>query len=545
MCCKEELIVPYQNRVFLKLMIKIMYLKLNLLLTFFVSVCCAQEVIPYPNHYEKTGGKLSIPRTLTISSHDNEFAGLIPGFIQSAQTFYSVAVKPRSKNGFIRLIRNTGEKDPEGYRLTIAPGGITVETGYPEGCFYGLQTVLQLTGNAGAGGSLPCAFIQDSPGYSWRGLMLDESRHFIGKTEVMKLLDFMALHKLNKFHWHLTDAQGWRIEIKQYPLLTEVGGRGDLTNPDGPALFYTQREIKEIVKYAEERFIDIIPEIDMPGHATAAVKAYPEFSGGGSRQYPDFTFNPGKKETYGFLTDILNEIVSLFPSRYIHIGGDEVHFGNEHWNDIDEVGQLMQVHHLKDLVDVEHYFINRMADSVRAMGKTVVGWDEVVTAGLPASGTVVMWWRHDKPQQLKEALGKGYKVVLCPRIPLYFDFVQYRSHSYGRKWSDGAFAPIERVYRFPDPELTGGVSVITPLVLGIQGNLWTERIDSPERLQFMAFPRLSALAEAAWTKDDIKDYESFNSRMQNMLSLYKRMGLAFFDYRNPASSPEVAGPSKK
>jgi len=521
-----------------------MYVRLTLLLTFFIGVCRAQEIIPFPNHYELTAGKLTIPRTLTISSSDSEFSGIIPVFRQSARDFYSVKVEQKDENGFIRLIRNSGEKNHEGYRLTIKPDGITVEAGYANGCFYGLQTVLQLAGNAAAGGSLRCAVIEDSPRYEWRGLMLDESRHFQGMTEVKRLLDFMALQKLNKFHWHLTDAQGWRIEIKKYPLLTEVGGKGDLTNPNGPVQFYTQEEIKEIVKYAGQRFIEVIPEIEMPGHATAAVKSYPEFGGGGSEQCPDFTFNPGEKETYGFLTDILDEIITLFPSRYIHIGGDEVHFGNEHWNDIAGVHQLMQAHQLKDLPDVEHYFLNRMADSLRVRGKIAVGWDEVVTAGLPKSGTLVMWWRHEKPQQLGEALTKGYEVVLCPRIPLYLDFVQYNLHTYGRRWSGGAFAPIESVYRFPGKEFTGGISVSSPLVKGIQGNVWTEKIATPERLQFMVFPRLSALAEAAWSDDDVKNYASFNLRMNNMISLYKRMGLTFFDYRNPENTPEIKDPVK-
>jgi hexosaminidase len=522
-----------------------MFIRLTLLMTFCISFCCAQEIIPLPNHYEAAEGRLSIPKKITVSASDKEFAGLIQGFARSARKFYAISVKEKNRNGLIRMVRNAGEKNREGYRLIIGPDRITIEAGYTNGCFYGLQSVMQLINSAGTPGSLSCTVIRDYPRYQWRGVMLDESRHFIGTEEVKRLFDFMALHKLNKFHWHLTDAQGWRIEVRQYPLLTSIGGTGTLSNPGAPARFYTRAEIAGLVEYAGERFIEVIPEIDMPGHASSAVKAYPEFDGGGSETNQHFTFNPGKDGTYEFLTNIIKDISDLFPSRYIHIGGDEVNYGNQQWNNLPEVQQLMQTHHLTNLVDVEHYFLNRMADSIRVMGKTIIGWDEIVTAGLPASNTIVMWWRHEKPQQLEEALRKGYEVILSPRIPLYFDFVQYDSHAYGRKWSNGAFAPIESVYLFPDSDLTGGVSILSPLVMGIQANIWTERIHTPERLQFMVFPRLSALAESAWTEAQTKNPGSFNNRMGPMMSLYKKMEVAFFDYRNPATTPEIPGPVKQ
>jgi hexosaminidase len=521
-----------------------MLFRLTLFFIFLFSFCDAQEIIPLPNQYEQKEGNYTLPDKVTVSANDKEFAGLIPEFIRKAHDFYTVRVKKGKNNGTILLIRDPQIREQEAYRLTVKPERITIEAGSAKGCFYGLQSAIQLLNQAAVQGSVPCAFIQDQPAWSWRGLMLDESRHFLGMTEVKRLLDFMALQKLNKFHWHLTDGSGWRIEIKQYPLLARTGGKGDLTHPDGPAMYYTQKEIREIVNYAKDRFIEVIPEIDMPGHATAAVKAYPEFNGGGSEQYPNFTFNPGKDGTYGFLTNILKEITRLFPSPYIHIGGDEVHFGNQNWNNLQEVKELMQNQQLKDLVGVEHYFLNRMADSVRVMGKTVIGWDEVVTAGLPSSGTTVMWWRHEKPKQLAEAIQKGYDIILCPRIPLYFDFVQDGSHAYGRKWPDGAYAPIETVYRFPDPSLTGGISVSAPQVKGMQANVWTERIHTPERLQFMVFPRLSALAEAGWTEARLKDFDHFNSRMNFMMALYKKTGVRFFDYRHPETTPEIPGPVK-
>jgi hexosaminidase len=337
------------------------------ILLFSSYLCKAQDIIPYPNHYEQKNGMLNISKEVTISA-SGEFASLVPGFVQTAKNF-SVQVREKKGKGFIQLVRNTKLNNPEEYLLNINSKTIIIEAGTVNGCFYGLQSALQLIINAGTGGNIPCALIHDWPRYEWRGLMLDESRHFIGMAEVKSLLDFMALQKLNKFHWHLTDSQGWRIEIKQYPLLTSIGGIGDLTNPNGPTQYYTQGQITEIVNYAHQRFIEIIPEIEMPGHATSAVKSYPEFNGGGSVSYPNYTFNPGKEGTYTFLTNILREVTTLFPSHYIHIGGDEVQYGNEQWNSLPEIQQLMKKHELKNLGEVEHYFLNRMSDSIKNLNK--------------------------------------------------------------------------------------------------------------------------------------------------------------------------------
>ncbi len=370
--------------------------------------------------------------------------------------------------------------------------------------------------------------------------MLDESRHFFGVAEVKKILDLMALHKLNKFHWHLTDSPGWRIEIKQYPLLTSIGAKGNNSDPEAEAQFYTQKQISEIIRYAADRFIEVIPEIDMPGHATVAVRAYPEFSGGGSKKYPDFTFHPGKEGTYQFLTNVLKEVGDLFPSKYIHIGGDEVSFGNQQWTGFPEVQQLMKRENFKDLVAVEHHFLRRMADSIQKMGKTMIGWDEVVAANL-TTHPLVMWWRHDQPKMLELALRNGYEVILCPRIPLYFDFVQLESHKSGRKWA-GKYAPLESVYDFPSDKFTGGVSISTPLVKGIQANLWTETMHTTNRLEFMTFPRLSALAEAAWTNQEVKNFDSFKKRMSSVNGIFQKSDVDYFDATNPDKAKEIVGP---
>jgi hexosaminidase len=499
-----------------------------------------QSIIPLPNHTETAGGKLQYPGFLKIGTTDGEFASLIPVIAKTAKDYYGIKVTSKKKNALVSLIRNPEIRNAEAYKLSVTPSGISIEAGSSSGCFYGLQSLLQMVNGLTPGSFMEGTLIEDTPLYPWRGLMLDESRHFFGEDEVKQVLDLMAIHKLNKFHWHLTDVPGWRIEIKQYPLLTTVGGKGNHTDPNAPARYYSQAQISEIVNYASERFIEVIPEIDMPGHATAAVKAYPEFSGGGSAKYPEFTFNPGKDGTYTFLTNILREVMQLFPSPYIHIGGDEVHFGNEKWAELPDVKKLMADNRLKDLVAVEHYFLDRMADSIRSISRHVIGWDEVVTAGMKPDNTLVMWWRHDKTALLKEALEKNYEVVLCPRIPLYFDFVQEESHQSGRKWA-GSFAPLESVYAFPSETFTGGVSPFSQGVKGIQANVWTEEIHSRERLHFMLYPRLSALAEAAWTSEKRKDFKGFNIRMNDMFKLYQRNNIGYYDPNNPEKSLEIKG----
>lgn len=439
----------------------------------------------------------------------------------------------------------------EGYVIRIMPKVINVYAATPAGNFYGLQTVAQIIESApkaeadGRPSGIACRDIVDKPRFAWRGYMLDESRHFTGPEGVKRLLDSMARFKLNRLHWHLTDSPGWRIEIKKYPDLTRIGGRGSETDqgPDAPVQFYTQQQIREIVAYAKARAITIIPEIDMPGHADAAVAAYPEHDGGGfvqkgnPQKWPRFTFNPAKKETLAFLDDILTEVAGLFPEAgVIHFGGDEVHFGWGKWKVLPEVQDLMKKENLKELAEVETWFNRRMAGSIHKLGFKTGGWDEIVSRGLPQDQTVVWWWRHDKPEVLKDALAKGYPVVLAPRRPCYFDFVQSDKHKDGRRW--GGFNTLSDVYQFPKSlNLSAGDEA---KVLGIEACLWTEAMPSQERRDFMAWPRLVALAEAGWTKEDRKDYADFESRLKPQLAWLKQHGIGYYDPF--ADSPEV--PSK-
>jgi hexosaminidase len=417
------------------------------------------------------------------------------------------------------------------YRLSVTQNEVAISARDNEGIFNGITTLIQLIKDESKTGTalkLDCWEIDDQPLYTWRGLMLDESRHFFGKKKVKQLLDWMAFYKLNRFHWHLTDQQGWRLEIKQYPKLALVGGIGDFDDAQAPAAYYTQEDVKEIVAYAATRFITIIPEIDMPGHATAANRAYPEFSGGGSKSFPDFTFNPGKDPTYQYLSNILKETDVLFPSQLIHIGGDEVHFGNEKWKTDVDVSRLMQRESLPDLKAVEHYFFKRIADSVLKLNNKVLAWDEVAESNLPTNETIVFWWRHDKPRQLQIALDRGFSVVLCPRLPFYFNYQQDSLQVYGPDWKKFGLNSIENIYRFNQSQLSV-VFPKSPLVLGIQANLWTEFVKSEQKLDYLMYPRMAALAEVAWTSAERKNYKQFSTRLAYHFSLYEKAGLYYFN----------------
>ncbi|MCE5345351.1 MAG: beta-N-acetylhexosaminidase [Bacteroidales bacterium] len=501
-------------------------------------------IIPQPDSVVQKGGFFKLDKKATISCSENVKSSVIDVFTDEVKDFLSLE-KVNKGESDIDINIEPG-KETEGYSLLVRKNKILISASSSNGVFYGLQSLRQLiifSEKKNEKLLIPCCLINDAPRYGWRGIMLDESRHFFGIGKVEQMLDMMALHKLNIFHWHLTDCAGWRIEIKKYPKLMTVGGIGNHTDPDAPAAYYTQDQIAEIVKYASDRFIQIVPEIDMPGHAAASNKAYPEFSGGGSEAYPEFTFNPGKEGTYSYLTDILKEVKGLFPSPYIHLGGDEVHFGNQQWSTNQQVKSLMKKNNLADLKAVEKYFVRRMADSIKSLNKTTVGWDEIIDLKLAPKDVIVMWWRHEKPAQLDSALIKNYRVVLCPRIPLYFDFIQHETHKWGRKWGDGAFAALRTVYDFP-PDSLSILKEHSSQILGIQANLWSEVIHNDRRLDFMTYPRLSAMAEAAWTKEENKSYDGFLIRIKPMLNYLKEKNIYYFDPFKPEQNPEPEGPSK-
>ncbi len=521
-------------------------MKLLILLLSAIAISCTSinqveenvSIIPQPNKMEVGKGSLTLKGEVLLAINSESLRPLVENFKTEIVELISIT-DASNNNAKIRIELTESAENSESYFLETTKKGITLRAASDKGIHNGLQTLKQLMffSNSKSGEVvLPILTIDDEPRFGWRGVMLDESRSFFGVDKVKQLLELMSMHKLNIFHWHLTDDPGWRIEIKKYPKLATIGGIGNELDPDAPAQYYTQNEIKEIVQFAAERYIEVIPEIDMPGHARAANRAYPEYSGGGSKSHPEFTFNPGKEETYAYLTDILREITTLFPSKYIHIGGDEVHFGNENWKSDADVKRLMRRENLNDLKAVETYFVKRMADSIRALNKTVIGWDEIVDHQLDVDNSLVMWWRHDQTNKLEAALNGNYNVVLCPRIPLYFDFDQDESHQYGRKWG-GAYSPIEMGYAFP-PDTLLNLATNQDLVKGIQANIWTERIDDITRLDYMTHPRLSALAEAAWTKKENKNYDDFKERLKPMLSYFDDLGIYYYNPFEPELTPE-------
>lgn len=496
-------------------------------------------VIPLPDRYEQSGGHFLLNNETAIIVTDPSLE-TSAHILQQQLLKYAdvrVTIQPKAVGTSIVLKRNRNN-NPEAYTLDMNSRSVTISASGDAGIFYGITSLMQLASTRKEAAGVPCWNIQDAPLYKWRGFMLDESRQFFGKEDVKKILDQMAFYKLNRFHWHLTDDPGWRIEIKQYPRLTVVGGIGNVHDSMATAKYYTQEEIAEIVSYAAERHITVVPEIDMPGHARGANRAYPQFSGGGSARFPDFTFNPGKEETYQYLTNILREVDVLFPSQMIHIGGDEVSFGSEAWNKDAAVQQLMRQQKLGSLLDVEHYFVKRMADSVIKLNNQLLGWDEVTASALPAEKTIVFWWRHEKLEQLTSAIDKGYRVVLCPRLPFYLDFVQDSSSLKGRRWKGGGFNSVKSVYDFSLQHLPASVQQ-SKLVEGLQANLWSETIVSSQRMYYLAFPRLIAFAEAAWTKPAKKDYAAFEKRLAAFLPGLRKEGIYYYNVQDPTKTPEV------
>lgn len=516
--------------------------KLSFIILLILSAQFAQSnpaIIPLPQKFTASADSFKLDNNLQVS-----FSVADPSVAKAAYFLQKELLERNNVIAFlgnspqyptIKLVKQSLQKNsPYGsYALRMNKNLITITAGDDEGLQNGIMSLMQLASSASSG-YVKCWDIDDYPLYGWRGVMLDESRHFYGKEKVKMILDWMTFYKLNKFHWHLTDQHGWRIEIKNYPLLTYVGGIGSYTVPYAAPTYYTQEEIKEIVAYAAERNIEVIPEIDMPGHATAANRAYPEFSGGGSKNYPEFTFNPGYEGTYKYLTDILREVNVLFPSEMIHLGGDEVSFGNQMWGENPGIQKLMKDHNLKTLVDVEDYFMQRMADSLFNMNNKLLAWDEMASANFPIDKTIIFWWRHDKKDVLQTALDKNYNVVLCPRIPFYLDFDQDKSHKKGRKWK-GEFSSLDLLYNFKSED------VLAPKhqkqVLGVQANIWTEHIGTNQRLDYMLFPRISALAEAAWGENN--DYNDYLKRLEPHLKMYEADGIYFF---NPLNVNEYSEP---
>lgn len=432
---------------------------------------------------------------------------------------------------FFKIDKKSG-LGKEAYTLVI-DDNITITASGEPGLFYGAQSLLQLM-PVEVYGSQPAKIqslklskvtINDHPRFEHRGLMVDISRHFATKQDLLKIIDMMAMHKMNVLHLHLTDDHGWRIEIKGYPRLTSVGSTGDFSNPDGPEKYFlTQEEIREIVEFASSRHVMVIPEIEMPGHARAAARAYPGFSDGGN------ALNPANPETYQFIEKIMDEVIALFPAPFFHFGGDEVS-GSTKWMEMPEVVKFMKENGFKTESDLEGYFDRKVTEMLISKGKRPMGWEEVVNFDVNKQ-TVIQWWLgHLVPSKnLNKALANGHQVVMSPNWYVYLDYAQAPGEP-GAPWNGNINGPnsLELIYNWePVPDTLPAEK--EALILGVEAPLWTEFIKSTSFRDFMMYPRMSAIAEINWIPRGSKDLKQFRSRMQKQYERYKASGV---NYRAP------------
>ena len=505
----------------------------------------APAIIPEPQKMELQPGtfQLTAATRIQVDSGSRVTGKYLAAHLRGA-TGYTLATGTKWLSNTVdrgNILLTTKDADtnlgPEGYELTVTPENIVIRAPAEAGLFYGVQTLLQLLPPeifstnvvANMAWQVPCVHIQDWPRFQWRGFMFDVSRHFFTKAEVETMLDAMALHKLNTFHWHLTDDQGWRIEIKKYPKLTEVGawrpdvGFGFPSNsttaygPDGRyGGFYTQDDIREVVKYAAALHITVVPEIEMPGHASAALEAYPQFKAPGAPPESGATlsagifygvYDPANEQTFQFLGDILTEVAKLFPGAYIHIGGDEV--PPEPWKNSADCQALMKREGLKNESELQSWFTRRIEKIVNARGHRMIGWSEILRGGLAPNASVMDWIGG-----AKEAAGAGHDVVMTPTAYCYFDFYQSTNKTAEPRAADwGGPLTLNKMYAF-EPMPTNVPPELQSHILGAQGNLWTERIPNFRHVEYMTFPRACALAEVTWSAKDARNWDDFMRRLQ-------------------------------
>ena len=499
-------------------------IKFSFTLTFglFALYSTAQvcPILPTPAVYKQGNGMFVCSGQLLIDPSE-----LTPN-LKSALTDYalwanSIRVSPFVQNPMVQFKKLKNVKQ-DSYSINIADR-ITISYSSEASCFYAWVSLLQLSTQQDGQLRFPECFVKDYPTFKWRGLHLDVSRHFFTVNEVKRFIDLMAYYKFNTLHWHLTDDQGWRIEIKKYPLLTEVGAWRDSTvenhystqprtyNQSRYGGFYTQEEIKEVVHYASERYIDVVPEIEMPGHARAALAAYPEYSCTGQTQGVEGLWGVfddifcAKEESILFLQDILTEVLPLFPSAYLHVGGDEA--PKTRWKACPNCQAVIKANGLHDEHQLQSYFIGRMDAFLTQNGKKLIGWDEILEGGLSPNATVMSWRGYDGG---KAAAAEGHYVVMCPGSHCYFDHYQGRGAE--EPLAIGGFTPLDRVYEFnPIPSDMDLASAA--YVLGAQGNLWTEYIPNMAQLEYMAYPRAIALSTALWSETKLT-YDQFLSTLR-------------------------------
>lgn len=508
------------------------------------------SLIPIPVSVEPGNGKfeLTAETAIIVPEENSEINGVADYFSNKIKpaTGYELETSANASNGIVLslLKKPDNEIGDEGYHLEVNSENITIQANKPAGLFYGIQTLLQLlpkdiennTIQENVDWNIPAVRITDYPRFGWRGLMLDVSRHFFSKEVVKEFIDDMARYKYNRFHWHLSDDQGWRIEIESLPKLTEIGawrverhgewGKRDAPKPGEKATYggyYPHEDIREVVQYAKDRFIEILPEIDAPGHSMAAIAAYPELSvtedssitvnpgssfstwhgNGKFTMHIDNSLDPSNEKVYTFLDKVFTEVAALFPFEYIHMGGDEAYKG--YWEKDPDNQALMKKLKMKNSVELQSYFNKRVNEIIQDKGKKMIGWDEILEGGLP-EGAAVMSWRGTKGGI--EAAHQNAPVVMSPSPMAYLDLYQ----------GDPAVEPptynmarLKGSYTWdPVPE-----GVDSKLILGGQGNIWAERLPSKTHVEYMAYPRAFALSEIYWSPEKKKDWESFVNRVED------------------------------
>jgi hexosaminidase len=512
-------------------------------------------IIPAPTSMERQNGQFFLKRSVSIFYNDDDLKATADYLARKFEDFLSIKSilslneNPSSmkKGIYLQLDTSMVNLGSEGYSMVVSGKKIKVNAGSPAGIFYGIQSLLQLIDRNSNGKnnsfSVPAVVISDQPRFSWRGMHLDVSRHFEDKEFIKKYLDILATYKLNVFHWHLTDDQGWRIEIEKYPLLTEIAAwrvdrtdaRWDydqeITNRQNIKLYggyYTKEDIMEIVEYASNLHITVVPEIEMPGHSQAAMTAYPHLSCSGKpfrrpvNTLFEFTdpYCAGNDSTFIFLEDVLTEVMALFPSEYIHIGGDEAK--KTPWLTCAKCNALMRRENIKDVNELQSYFIKKIEKFLADNGRKLIGWDEILEGGL-AAGAAVMSWRGEEGGI--EAASMGHKVVMTPWKYLYFNASQDMSTEESQ--SDDNILDLEEVYRYnPVPDILEADK--QEFVIGVQACLWSENIQTPEQVEYHILPRLCALSEVGWTNPDRKDWNDFKERLNHNYLYLDRLGVNYY-----------------
>ena len=506
------------------------------------------NIVPQPLQADVTNDapfSLNGRTSIVVATSNNDLkrnATLLASYIEQTTGVRPTVGKQGKDATAIVLSIDKTISNAEGYKLDVDAKRISIAGASAAGVFYGIQTLrksLPVVSGKASQVTVPCAHIVDAPRFSYRGTHLDVSRHFVSTDEIRQFIDMLALHNINRFHWHLTDDQGWRIEIKKYPLLTKVGSKRTQTvighntgKYDGKPYggFYTQKEIRDIAKYAADRYITIVPEIDLPGHMQAALAAYPELgcTGGPYKVWEmwgvsDNVLCAGNDKTMKFVDDVLKEVVALFPSKYIHVGGDEC--PKTQWQKCPKCQARIKALHLeaKDGHTAEErlqsYVITHASNYLKSLGRNTIGWDEILEGGL-AEGATVMSWRGETGGIA--AAKQHHDVVMTPNSYLYFDYYQSLDKA-NEPEAIGGYLPLERVYSYePMPkELTADEA---RHIIGVQANIWTEYMPTFKQMQYMALPRMAALSEVQWSQPELKNYADFTSRLVDFTHLYDHLG---------------------